>query len=183
MPRRISTIVMRRAHAAATISFRLREANSAPASDSRRGWFLIGGAERGRTADLLNAIQALSQLSYSPTGGKTFQLIRTSPPSQSNLPPVAMRLADAVQRRDILRDHLAALIVGHSGEIARNHLARVGPRRIRMWEVRGPHQIADPGDIAQQHTDAVILKGGMHLAMKVEARRIRNRPGLEVAIL
>ena len=27
---------------------------------------LIGGAKRDRTADLLNAIQALSQLSYSP---------------------------------------------------------------------------------------------------------------------
>ena len=26
----------------------------------------FGGAERDRTADLLNAIQALSQLSYSP---------------------------------------------------------------------------------------------------------------------
>jgi hypothetical protein len=31
-----------------------------------------GGAERGRTADLLNAIQALSQLSYSPTLGRRF---------------------------------------------------------------------------------------------------------------
>ncbi len=28
---------------------------------------LVGGAERDRTVDLLNAIQALSQLSYSPT--------------------------------------------------------------------------------------------------------------------
>ncbi len=28
---------------------------------------IYGGAERDRTADLLNAIQALSQLSYSPT--------------------------------------------------------------------------------------------------------------------
>jgi hypothetical protein len=28
----------------------------------------FGGAERDRTDDLLNAIQALSQLSYSPTG-------------------------------------------------------------------------------------------------------------------
>jgi hypothetical protein len=28
---------------------------------------LNGGAERDRTVDLLNAIQALSQLSYSPT--------------------------------------------------------------------------------------------------------------------
>ncbi len=29
-----------------------------------------GGAERDRTVGLLNAIQALSQLSYSPTSGK-----------------------------------------------------------------------------------------------------------------
>ncbi len=28
-----------------------------------------GGARRDRTADLLNAIQALSQLSYGPNGG------------------------------------------------------------------------------------------------------------------
>jgi hypothetical protein len=28
---------------------------------------ILGGAERDRTVDLLNAIQALSQLSYSPT--------------------------------------------------------------------------------------------------------------------
>ena len=28
---------------------------------------LIGGGKRDRTADLLNAIQALSQLSYTPT--------------------------------------------------------------------------------------------------------------------
>jgi hypothetical protein len=28
--------------------------------------FLFGGAEQDRTVDLLNAIQALSQLSYSP---------------------------------------------------------------------------------------------------------------------
>jgi hypothetical protein len=30
---------------------------------------VFGGAKRDRTADLLNAIQALSQLSYGPTGG------------------------------------------------------------------------------------------------------------------
>ncbi len=32
---------------------------------------LLGGAERDRTVDLLNAIQALSQLSYSPTAPRT----------------------------------------------------------------------------------------------------------------
>jgi hypothetical protein len=32
---------------------------------------LFGGAKRGRTADLLNAIQALSQLSYSPINYST----------------------------------------------------------------------------------------------------------------
>ena len=30
-----------------------------------------GGAERDRTVDLLNAIQALSQLSYGPTGSES----------------------------------------------------------------------------------------------------------------
>jgi hypothetical protein len=30
----------------------------------------FGGADRDRTDDLLNAIQALSQLSYGPTPGK-----------------------------------------------------------------------------------------------------------------
>ena len=38
----------------------------------------IGGAERGRTADLLNAIQALSQLSYSPTGRQRSRVFRDS---------------------------------------------------------------------------------------------------------
>ena len=32
---------------------------------------VFGGARRDRTADLLHAMQALSQLSYSPTGGAT----------------------------------------------------------------------------------------------------------------
>jgi hypothetical protein len=31
----------------------------------------VGGAEGNRTLDLLNAIQALSQLSYGPTDGRT----------------------------------------------------------------------------------------------------------------
>ena len=33
----------------------------------RKDFYLIGGAKRDRTADLLSARQALSQLSYSPT--------------------------------------------------------------------------------------------------------------------
>jgi hypothetical protein len=32
---------------------------------------VFGGADRDRTDDLLNAIQALSQLSYGPTTGRT----------------------------------------------------------------------------------------------------------------
>ena len=39
-------------------------------SKSRR--FLGGGDKRDRTADLLNAIQALSQLSYTPIFGSLF---------------------------------------------------------------------------------------------------------------
>jgi hypothetical protein len=39
---------------------------------NRKSLDFIGGAERDRTVDLLNAIQALSQLSYSPTLGRQF---------------------------------------------------------------------------------------------------------------
>ena len=39
----------------------------------------IGGAMRDRTADLLHAMQALSQLSYSPTAGA--RILRTPPDS------------------------------------------------------------------------------------------------------
>ena len=50
-------------------------------AEASKGWFdsdtpppssccvEVGGAERDRTVDLLNAIQALSQLSYGPTDG------------------------------------------------------------------------------------------------------------------
>ena len=33
---------------------------------------MIGGDKRDRTADLLHAMQALSQLSYTPTSGNRF---------------------------------------------------------------------------------------------------------------
>ncbi len=36
---------------------------------------IFGGAEGNRTLDLLNAIQALSQLSYGPTEGRTKQRV------------------------------------------------------------------------------------------------------------
>jgi hypothetical protein len=35
----------------------------------------FGGADRDRTDDLLNAIQALSQLSYSPTTGNDWRQV------------------------------------------------------------------------------------------------------------
>jgi hypothetical protein len=44
-------------------------------SETQRVLDFIGGADADRTRDLLNAIQALSQLSYSPTVRGTFQLI------------------------------------------------------------------------------------------------------------
>ncbi len=58
-----------------------REAAKPPAIDS-------GGAERDRTVDLLNAIQALSQLSYGPT--------RERKPSKS---PVGCQLGEAAPGR------------------------------------------------------------------------------------
>ncbi len=40
------------------------------------GWREIGGAKRDRTADLLHAMQALSQLSYGPVPMRTGLVVR-----------------------------------------------------------------------------------------------------------
>ena len=40
---------------------------------SVKKWLQNGGARRDRTADLLHAMQALSQLSYSPTESRTLR--------------------------------------------------------------------------------------------------------------
>jgi hypothetical protein len=46
----------------------------------------FGGARRNRTADLLNAIQALSQLSYGPTLAAVFGITAEGmPPKQRRL--------------------------------------------------------------------------------------------------
>ena len=49
-----------------------------PASIRHTSSSEIGGARRDRTADLLNAIQALSQLSYGPEGQA---ILAETPPS------------------------------------------------------------------------------------------------------
>src|SRR5439155_455907 len=59
---------------------------------------MASGAEGSRTLDLLNAIQALSQLSYGPTGGKTGGGVSIPRPSRvgqrdaASLPEVAARV-------------------------------------------------------------------------------------------
>ena len=50
---------------------------------------IFGGAEGNRTLDLLNAIQALSQLSYGPTAGRTTEqsvLFKIREPGQKSQP-------------------------------------------------------------------------------------------------
>ena len=44
---------------------------------------LLGGAEGSRTLDLLNAIQALSQLSYGPTGARSIGATTRAPQCSS----------------------------------------------------------------------------------------------------
>jgi hypothetical protein len=59
----------------------------------------FGGAGRDRTGDLLNANQALSQLSYSPfflwLVASCWWLVRTLEPATSNQPPATIFLLEA----------------------------------------------------------------------------------------
>src|SRR4051812_9702388 len=59
----------------------------------------VGGADRDRTDDLLNAIQALSQLSYGPTGrrivqigGRSVKRWRAGAPPSATIQPLAITL-------------------------------------------------------------------------------------------
>src|ERR1700744_4324043 len=70
----------------------------------RRG--LYGGAKRSRTADLLNAIQALYQLSYSPEGRRVSRvrepLVRAPGAKAADTMPSAFD--DQARARSILSD-------------------------------------------------------------------------------
>src|SRR5271166_7004051 len=59
----------------------------------------FSGAERGRTADLLNAIQVLSQLSYSPTGRKALAHIPGDFSANPNQSPESIQAAVAATNR------------------------------------------------------------------------------------
>jgi hypothetical protein len=94
-------------------SFPARTAATLPVPHAESGWrggqvpgfFVlgvvrgrIGGAEGSRTLDLLNAIQALSQLSYGPTRKAADCTRRASGVSTAILPPATRRLPHALSR-------------------------------------------------------------------------------------
>src|SRR6202040_1687962 len=116
------------------------------------------------------------KLSYSPTVGEIFQLIGYRTWSQ---PTGSIK---AVKCGDVVRRHLAALVVGHAFEVARYYLERVRPGRVRMREVRPPHQVFDADEMPRYHADAIILKSCGDLPSKIIAGRIRDRPLFEIAI-
>src|SRR5580704_1345988 len=117
------------------------------------------------------------KLSYSPTGAEIFQLIGYRTWSQ---PTGSIK---AVKRGDVVRRHQAALVVGHAFEVARYYLERIRPGRVRMREVRPPHQVFDTDEMTRHHADAVVLKSCGDLPPKIIAGRIRDRLLFEIAIL
>ena len=89
----------------------------------------IGGADADRTRDLLNAIQALSQTELQPHRWRDFSANRIQVMESTD------RSIKAVKRRDVVRRHLAALVVGHAFEVACYYLELIRPGRVRMREV------------------------------------------------
>src|SRR5690606_3297529 len=60
----------------------------------------IGGANRNRTDDLLNAIQALSQLSYGPTSGTGRRRFRRSSTRVGMAASLSLAASSAASRQD-----------------------------------------------------------------------------------
>src|SRR5271166_5109417 len=117
------------------------------------------------------------KLSYSPTVGEIFQLIGYRPWCQPTCS------GEAVERGDVVRRHQAALVVRNAFEVTRYHRERIRPGRVRMREVRPPHQIPDADKMPRHYADAIVLECRGDLPTKVIAGRIGNRLLFEVAIL
>src|SRR5277367_3419175 len=88
------------------------------------------------------------KLSYSPTVGEIFQLIGYRTWSQ---PAPSIK---AVKCGYVVRRHQAAFVVWNPFEVARDYLERIQPGRVRMREVRSPHQIFDADEMPRHHADA-----------------------------
>src|SRR5690242_11463316 len=75
-----------------------------------------------------------------------------------------------VELRCIPGDHLASHFVGQPFEILGDHLERVGPGRIGMREVGGPHVIVLAEVAIGHRTDHVVLEGDPHVAAHIVTR-------------
>src|SRR5438874_3524615 len=154
---------------------------------------MASGAEGSRTLDLLNAIQALSQLSYGPTGGKTGGGVSIPRPSRvgqrdaASLPEVAARVdrraVDAhlvvkvrpggTARRADGADRLAAMHLLALAHVERGEMA---VERVEPTAVIDDHEAAvarvAPGEdhlavAGRRHRKAVLRRdvdAGVHLA-------------------
>src|SRR5438874_7176057 len=140
---------------------------------------MTSGAEGSRTLDLLNAIQALSQLSYGPTGGKTgggVSIPRPSPVGQrdaASLPEVAAR----VDRRAVdahlvvkVRPGGAARRADGADRLAAMHLLALA--HVERGEMAVER--VEPTAVIDDHEAAVarVAPGEDHLA--VAGRRHRK---------
>ena len=134
----------------------------------------IGGAKRDRTADLLHAMQALSQLSYSPTAGANYRTRRALLQTTARL---AMRVSTFMLGRtlrlhcvfsDIIASHLAlfATPVPTSGSQPQEFPRRLAGRVILITGASGGlGSILAMGCAAQGAT--VVLHG--RVVRKLEA--------------
>src|SRR5216684_3432828 len=65
---------------------------------------------------------------------------------------------ETIEFRRVLENDLASHIIRNSDKVSFDHLARVGPSRIRMWEIRRPHVIVRPEELIRSRTNRIILE-------------------------
>ena len=91
----------------------------------------IGGARRDRTADLLHAMQALSQLSYSPTERRT---LRSVPSAVKSLMP---RLERVFRQPELMRFNFATSQLRRAVKPRLNTLFHNTPEWEKVRDAKG----------------------------------------------
>src|ERR1700751_1175678 len=75
----------------------------------------------------------------------------------------------AVQFGHVFQDNLPGDFRRNGSEILFNYRARVGPSRIGMWKVRGPHVFVGTEEAIGDGTNGIVLKSRPELATYIFA--------------
>src|SRR5579885_3016614 len=86
------------------------------------------------------------------------------------LPPPSALQTHAIELVGVVENDLGRDAFGHAAEVLGDHFARVGPGRIGVREIGGPHVVVLAKGAIARGSGRIVLEGGPHLPAHVLRR-------------